>query len=246
MDDSAKSQLKSIPLLKTKAGPRDEALWPKRLQEELEALIAFVTMNKENDKDWFHIECSDRGDRWYGKCWTFYNNVKYEFAVEFDIPITYPTTGPEIALPELDGKTAKISPEDEEADGDDNFRAKKRAETGKNSAEKNEVTAPTGPQKDAPPTVGRLMPTPPNLVPPRVLARLGATVPGSGRGFAARPRNGGQRLVKDVDEPSDPVRIQAHQQLTGGAWNLPLEPITPGNGTQQQPLLPRPPHIPIR
>ncbi|CAJ0586335.1 unnamed protein product, partial [Mesorhabditis spiculigera] len=108
MDDSAKSQLKSIPLLKTKAGPRDEALWPKRLQEELEALIAFVTMNKENDKDWFHIECSDRGDRWYGKCWTFYNNVKYEFAVEFDIPITYPTTAPEISLPELDGKTAKM------------------------------------------------------------------------------------------------------------------------------------------
>ncbi len=33
---------------------------------------------------------------------------KYEFDVEFDIPITYPTCAPEIALPELDGKTAKM------------------------------------------------------------------------------------------------------------------------------------------
>ena len=34
---------------------------------------------------------------------------RYEFDVEFDIPITYPVTAPEIALPELDGKTAKVS-----------------------------------------------------------------------------------------------------------------------------------------
>lgn len=34
--------------------------------------------------------------------------LKYEFDVEFDIPVTYPTTAPEIALPELDGKTAKM------------------------------------------------------------------------------------------------------------------------------------------
>lgn len=27
---------------------------------------------------------------------------------QFQIPITYPTTAPEIALPELDGKTAKM------------------------------------------------------------------------------------------------------------------------------------------
>ena len=35
--------------------------------------------------------------------------LKYEFDVEFDIPVTYPTTSPEIALPELDGKTAKVN-----------------------------------------------------------------------------------------------------------------------------------------
>ncbi|KAK6044335.1 Ubiquitin-fold modifier-conjugating enzyme 1 [Cooperia oncophora] len=35
------------------------------------------------------------------------HDLRYEFDVEFDIPITYPVTAPEIALPELDGKTAK-------------------------------------------------------------------------------------------------------------------------------------------
>ena len=35
--------------------------------------------------------------------------LKYEFDVEFDIPVTYPMTSPEIALPELDGKTAKVN-----------------------------------------------------------------------------------------------------------------------------------------
>ena len=37
-----------------------------------------------------------------------HNLLKYEFDIEFDIPITYPETAPEIALPELDGKTAKM------------------------------------------------------------------------------------------------------------------------------------------
>ena len=43
-----------------------------------------------------------------GKCWYIHDLLKYEFDVEFDIPVTYPTTAPEIALPELDGKTAKM------------------------------------------------------------------------------------------------------------------------------------------
>ena len=29
-------------------------------------------------------------------------------SIFFQIPVTYPTTAPEIALPELDGKTAKM------------------------------------------------------------------------------------------------------------------------------------------
>lgn len=39
MDDSTKKTLNSIPLLKTKAGPRDKDLWPQRLKEEYQALI---------------------------------------------------------------------------------------------------------------------------------------------------------------------------------------------------------------
>ena len=34
--------------------------------------------------------------------------LKYEFDLEFDIPVTYPQTAPELQLPELDGKTAKM------------------------------------------------------------------------------------------------------------------------------------------
>lgn len=33
---------------------------------------------------------------------------KYEFDLNFDIPVSYPSTNPELALPELDGKTAKM------------------------------------------------------------------------------------------------------------------------------------------
>lgn len=39
MDESCKKTLSSIPLLKTKAGPRDKDLWPQRLKEEYQALI---------------------------------------------------------------------------------------------------------------------------------------------------------------------------------------------------------------
>ena len=33
-----------------------------------------------------------------------HNLIKYEFDWQFEIPATYPTTAPEIELPELDGK----------------------------------------------------------------------------------------------------------------------------------------------
>ena len=39
VDEGTKSTLKSIPLLKTKAGPRDGELWVQRLKEEYQALI---------------------------------------------------------------------------------------------------------------------------------------------------------------------------------------------------------------
>ena len=54
------------------------------------------------------LESNKEGTRWFGKCWYVHELLKYEFDVEFDIPVTYPMTAPEIALPELDGKTAKM------------------------------------------------------------------------------------------------------------------------------------------
>ncbi len=39
VDDSTRKTLGSIPLLKTKAGPRDKELWPQRLKEEYQSLI---------------------------------------------------------------------------------------------------------------------------------------------------------------------------------------------------------------
>ncbi|KAL2718892.1 ubiquitin-fold modifier-conjugating enzyme 1 [Vespula squamosa] len=107
-DELTNKTLAGIPSLQTKAGPRDKNLWVQRLKEEYQALITYVKNNKESNKDWFRLESNKEGTRWFGKCWYMQNYLKYEFEVEFDIPVTYPVTAPEIALPELDGKTAKM------------------------------------------------------------------------------------------------------------------------------------------
>lgn len=108
-DPSTKSTLTQIPLLTTKAGPRDGAPWTQRLKEEYKSLIAYTQMNKSNDNDWFRISAANpEGTRWTGKCWYVHNLLKYEFDLQFDIPITYPTTAPELELPQLDGKTQKV------------------------------------------------------------------------------------------------------------------------------------------
>lgn len=39
VDDGTRKALSGIPLLKTKAGPRDKELWVQRLKEEYQALI---------------------------------------------------------------------------------------------------------------------------------------------------------------------------------------------------------------
>lgn len=108
VDAATKKTLSGIPLCKTKAGPRDKEIWVNRLKEEYQSLIKYVSNNKEADNDWFRLESNKEGTRWFGKCWHYHNQLKYEFDVEFDIPVTYPMTAPEIALPELDGKTAKV------------------------------------------------------------------------------------------------------------------------------------------
>uniref|UniRef100_A0A8B9T1F4 Ubiquitin-fold modifier-conjugating enzyme 1 n=1 Tax=Anas platyrhynchos TaxID=8839 RepID=A0A8B9T1F4_ANAPL len=78
------------------------------LKEEYRALIQYVENNKNADNDWFRLESNAEGTRWFGRCWYIHELLKYEFAIEFDIPVTYPGTAPEIAIPELDGKTAKM------------------------------------------------------------------------------------------------------------------------------------------
>ncbi|XP_040573723.2 LOW QUALITY PROTEIN: ubiquitin-fold modifier-conjugating enzyme 1 [Lepeophtheirus salmonis] len=108
VDAATKKTLGKIPMNKTKAGPRDGEAWVARLKEEYKSLITFVQNNKETDTDWFRLESNKEGTRWFGKCWYIHELLKYEFDVEFDIPVTYPSTAPEIALPELDGKTAKM------------------------------------------------------------------------------------------------------------------------------------------
>lgn len=107
-DEATRKAVSQIPLLKTNAGPRDRTLWPQRLKEEYQALIHFVEQNKAADNDWFRLESNPDGTRWTGTCWFIHELLRYEFQIEFDIPVTYPDTAPEVAVPELDGKTAKM------------------------------------------------------------------------------------------------------------------------------------------
>ena len=69
----------------------------------------YQQVNKEAGNEWFTIEAANKtGTRWQGKVWTFHDSIKYEFDLEFDIPVSYPSVAPELALPELDGKTEKM------------------------------------------------------------------------------------------------------------------------------------------
>lgn len=45
VDEGTRKSLSNIPLLKTKAGPRDSDLWPQRLKEEYQALIQVIFHN---------------------------------------------------------------------------------------------------------------------------------------------------------------------------------------------------------
>jgi ufm1-conjugating enzyme 1 len=107
LDNATKATVQKIPLLTVKAGPRDGAQWVARLKQELNALITYVKYNKQNDNDWFLIESNKTGTRWKGKCWYVHELVKYEFDVNFEIPVSYPQTPFEIVVPELEGMTEK-------------------------------------------------------------------------------------------------------------------------------------------
>ena len=107
-DSNTLATVKKIPLLTVKAGPRDGEAWTNRLKEEYQALIGYVQSNKANDNDWFTISSNKEGTKWSGKCWYVHELIRYEFDLQFEVPVTYPATPFEIELPELDGKTAKM------------------------------------------------------------------------------------------------------------------------------------------
>ena len=100
--------MQRLPLLTVKAGPRDGEEWIKRMKEEYMALIAYQKVNKEAGNEWFTIESNKTGTRWTGKVWYVHDLLKYEFDLEFELPVAYPGVAPELALPELDGKTEKM------------------------------------------------------------------------------------------------------------------------------------------
>ncbi|CAF5053011.1 unnamed protein product, partial [Rotaria sp. Silwood1] len=84
VDEVTKKTLSNIPLLKTKASPRDGEQWRQRLKEELQSLIQYVKNNKDADNDWFRLESNQEGTRWWGKAWTIQDMLRYEFDIEFD------------------------------------------------------------------------------------------------------------------------------------------------------------------
>eukprot|EP01105_Mastigella_eilhardi_P009134 TRINITY_DN2172_c0_g1_i1.p2 TRINITY_DN2172_c0_g1~~TRINITY_DN2172_c0_g1_i1.p2 ORF type:complete len:164 (-),score=52.37 TRINITY_DN2172_c0_g1_i1:331-822(-) len=108
VNENIRDLAQKIPLLTVRAGPRDGEKWVQRLKEEYTALIKYVELNKKQDNDWFTLEANEDGTRWHGKCWHIHNFAKYEFDLEFEIPVTYPQTAPELVLPELEGKTPKM------------------------------------------------------------------------------------------------------------------------------------------
>ena len=108
VDNKTKATVSKIPLCSINAGPRDGDEWKKRMKQEVKALIAYIKNNKASDQDWFTIKPNPTGTFWSGTCWYYYKSIKYQFNIQFDTPATYPAAAPEIAIPELDGKTAKM------------------------------------------------------------------------------------------------------------------------------------------
>lgn len=108
IDDNTRLKVGAIPLCTIDAGPRDGDEWKKRLKEEIRALIAYIRNNKKTDSDWITIKPNADGTFWEGRCWMYHKSIRHEFAVQFEIPATYPHANPEIVLPELEGKTEKM------------------------------------------------------------------------------------------------------------------------------------------
>ena len=50
----------------------------------------YQKVNKEAGNEWFTIESNKTGTRWTGKVWYVHEMLKYEFDLEFDMPVGYP------------------------------------------------------------------------------------------------------------------------------------------------------------
>ena len=50
----------------------------------------YQKVNKEAGNEWFTIESNKTGTRWTGKVWYVHEMRKYEFDLEFELPVAYP------------------------------------------------------------------------------------------------------------------------------------------------------------
>jgi hypothetical protein len=57
---------------------------------------------------WFHNASSFVPFRWTGKCWSYHEGLRYEFELQFEIPVTYPVTNPDLCLPELEVRSPLV------------------------------------------------------------------------------------------------------------------------------------------
>lgn len=49
-------------------------------EQELQALIKYIEINKAGDLDWFTIKPANKeGTRWEGKCWYIHDLIRYDF-----------------------------------------------------------------------------------------------------------------------------------------------------------------------
>ncbi|KAL7668056.1 hypothetical protein ACOME3_008774 [Neoechinorhynchus agilis] len=103
------SKVATIMAMSDRSGPQDGIeKWANRLKEEYTALIGYVKTNKMAGTDWFTLKSNKEGTLWKGKCWHMQDMRKYEFDLCIEIPASYPMAPPEMKLPQLDGKTAKM------------------------------------------------------------------------------------------------------------------------------------------
>ncbi|KAA6387357.1 MAG: putative Ubiquitin-fold modifier-conjugating enzyme 1 [Streblomastix strix] len=106
--DSLGIKQENIKLLTTSASPRDGEKWIQRMVEEYKILVDYIAQNKEEGNDWISIESNENGTTWNGTCKHVYKGLTYEFQFQFDIQVIYPSAPPELAIPELEGKTVKM------------------------------------------------------------------------------------------------------------------------------------------